>query len=124
PFPGATGPEPAELRAFLRQALPDYMVPAAFVFLDRLPLTPSGKLDRRALPAPATSGREPALAEGSVESEPALTGGSQPAFAGSLGQRASHSGRIAPRTPAEELLAGLWAEVLGVARVGRDDNFF
>jgi acyl carrier protein len=88
-------PAPAarELRDSLRQSLPEYMVPAAFVQLAALPLTPNNKVDRRALPAPEKVGVE---------------------------RRAY----VAPRTLAEELLAGIWAEVLKVERVGVQDNFF
>ena len=84
----------SELRAWLRQSLPEYMLPSAFVMLDALPLTPNGKLDRRALPAPDQA--RPELSEGFV----------------------------APSTATEHALASLWAEVLGVARVGVHDNFF
>ncbi|MEW5927432.1 MAG: non-ribosomal peptide synthase/polyketide synthase, partial [Gemmatimonadota bacterium] len=91
PAEGAAAPGAGELREFLRGRLPDHMVPAAFVALDAFPLTPSGKLDRRALP------------------EPAAEGG---------------AAYTAPRTPAEEVLAGIWAEVLGLERVGVDDGFF
>jgi aryl carrier-like protein len=83
---------PDELRAHLRRTLPEHMVPSAFVFLDRLPLTPSGKLDRRALPAPELTAAEELY--------------------------------VAPRTPLEEELAAVWAEVLRVERVGRDHGFF
>ena len=91
-------PEPAvterELRGFLKSRLPEYMLPALVAFVGALPLTPSGKLDRRALPIPG---------------EVRLRAGAEPA---------------APRTPAEELLANLWAEVLKVDRVGVDESFF
>ncbi|HST61162.1 MAG TPA: condensation domain-containing protein, partial [Longimicrobium sp.] len=82
----------AELRAHLRQRLPEHMVPGAFVPLDRLPLTPSGKLDRRALPAPELASAEDRY--------------------------------VAPRTPVEEVLAGIWAEVLRLERVGVEESFF
>jgi acyl-coenzyme A synthetase/AMP-(fatty) acid ligase/acyl carrier protein len=88
------GPMVDELRGFLRHKLPDYMIPSAFVFLDSLPLTANGKVDRRALPAPDWA--RPELDETYV----------------------------APRTPMEEVLARIWADVLGVGRVGVNDNFF
>jgi amino acid adenylation domain-containing protein len=83
-----------ELRSFLQTKLPDYMIPATFVMLDALPLTPSGKVDRRALPAP---------------------GQAQPLRSESF---------VAPRTPIEEFLGGIWASVLQVESVGIHDNFF
>jgi acyl carrier protein len=82
------------LRSFLKQHLPEYMIPSTFVFLDSLPLTPNGKGDRRALPAP--DGTRPELEQTFVS----------------------------PRTPAEKTLAGIWAEVLRLERVGIHDNFF
>ncbi|HVH12440.1 MAG TPA: amino acid adenylation domain-containing protein, partial [Longimicrobium sp.] len=85
-------PSAAELRARLRERLPDYMVPSAFVTLDALPRTGSGKVDRGALPAPDA-----------------------PTPAGSF---------VAPRTPVEELLAGIFAEMLEAERVGVHDDFF
>jgi amino acid adenylation domain-containing protein len=81
------------LRRFLNEKLPEYMIPSAFVLLDALPLTPNGKVDRRALPAPSRA--RPELANPFV----------------------------APRTPVEKLLAGFWAELLGLERVGIHDNF-
>ncbi|APU21349.1 non-ribosomal peptide synthetase [Actinoalloteichus sp. GBA129-24] len=91
PAPGETAPEPARLRDHLADRLPDYMVPAAFVSLDRLPLSPNGKLDHGRLPVPDVT---PATA------------------------------LLPPRTPREAALAMLFAEVLGLDRVGVDDGFF
>jgi amino acid adenylation domain-containing protein len=87
-------PTANELRGLLKEKLPEYMVPGAFVFLEAMPLTASGKVNRRALPAPE------------------------------IGAGAAATEYVAPRTPLEELIAGLWAEVLGVERVGVHDNFF
>src|SRR6185312_11299295 len=83
----------AELRAFLRERLPDYMIPAAFVVLPALPLSSHGKVDRRALPAPGRA-------------------------------RSAEASRVAPRTPAEEMIAAIWGELLGIDGVGATDNFF
>ena len=87
-------PSATDLHNFLRERLPDYMIPAAFMLMDSFPLTPNGKVDRNALAAPD-------------QLRPHL----QAAF-------------VAPRTPAETLLAGIWAESLGLSRVGVRDNFF
>jgi amino acid adenylation domain-containing protein len=89
-----SAPTMEELRSFLRQKLPEYMAPAAYVWLDSLPMTPNGKIDRRALPAPD-------------KTRPEL----EAAF-------------VAPRTPAEERLAAICAGALGLERVGIRDNFF
>jgi amino acid adenylation domain-containing protein len=83
-----------ELRACLRETLPDYMVPSFYVTLDCLPMTPNGKIDRRSLPP--------------IERE-------------HLPRKAEY---IAPRTPTEETLAGIWMEIFGIDRVGVRDNFF
>jgi acyl carrier protein len=89
-------PRPAtdDLRTYLRQQLPDYMLPASFVFMDTMPLTPNGKLDRKALPKPDTS-------------RPTLT-----------------KGYVAPQSETEQMIAKIWQEVLGLDEVGRHDNFF
>jgi amino acid adenylation domain-containing protein len=89
-----TGLSVSELRDFLKEKLPEYMVPSAFVVLDAFPLTPNGKVDRRALPAPNVA--RPTLAEDFV----------------------------APRTPVEKILTELWAGALGIEKVGVHDNFF
>ncbi|HVR95972.1 MAG TPA: amino acid adenylation domain-containing protein, partial [Thermoanaerobaculia bacterium] len=81
-----------ELRQSLRERLPDFMVPAAFVPLEALPLSPNGKVDRKALPAPETQSVPEAYR--------------------------------APRTPVEEVVAGIWAELLGVDQIGLDGHFF
>jgi len=83
-----------EIRHFLQQKLPAYMLPSAFVQLEALPLTPTGKVDRRRLPAPDNT---QVAVEGNV---------------------------VAPRTPIEELLATIWSHVLRLDRVGIHDNFF
>jgi amino acid adenylation domain-containing protein/non-ribosomal peptide synthase protein (TIGR01720 family) len=83
-----------DLRDFLKQRLPDAMIPSLFVIMDTLPLTSNGKVDRKALPPPDWS---------------------------HLDLRETY---LAPRTPVEELLTGIWIQLLGVQRVGVQDNFF
>jgi amino acid adenylation domain-containing protein/non-ribosomal peptide synthase protein (TIGR01720 family) len=87
-------PELSELRDHLTKKMPEYMVPSAFVFLEKLPLTNNGKIDRKALPVPEQ--QRPPLAERFVP----------------------------PRTEAEKKLAAIWSKVLRVAQVGVNDNFF
>ena len=86
-------PDVEQLRDHLKAELPAYMVPSAFVKLEAMPLTPNGKVDRKALPVPD--------AEAVVRHE-----------------------YEAPQGPVEEVLAGIWQELLGVDRVGRNDSFF
>ncbi|HEV2733974.1 MAG TPA: condensation domain-containing protein, partial [Longimicrobiaceae bacterium] len=86
-------PSPRELRAWLRRVLPEHMVPGVVVTLPRLPLTPGGKVDRRALPDPE---------------------------AGAAGE----AELVAPSTPVQEILAGIWAAVLEAGSVGAADDFF
>ena len=83
----------SELRSYLKERLPEYMIPGVLVQLAELPLTANGKVDRRALPEPEQSGT-------------------------------SAEGYVAPRTVTEEIVAGIWASVLKLERVGRNDNFF
>ncbi|MFC1713401.1 AMP-binding protein [Candidatus Poribacteria bacterium] len=82
------------LRRDLAEALPDYMIPSAFVMMDVLPLTPNGKINRLALPEPGTARPEP------------------------------DTSFVAPRTPIENTLAEIWSGVLGLDEVGIHDNFF
>ncbi|MYU63355.1 AMP-binding enzyme, partial [Streptomyces sp. SID69] len=89
-----TNPSITELRTHLTHTLPDHMVPALFIPLDHLPLTPSGKIDRRALPQPGIRAEQ------------------------------LDATYTAPRNETEEILAALWAKVLDVERVGVHDNFF
>jgi amino acid adenylation domain-containing protein len=86
--------EPSRLRAFLRQALPDSMLPGAFVFLDAMPATATGKIDRRALAAL------------------------------DVAELAREAPFVAPRTPVERQIAAIWSDLLGVQRIGAHDNFF
>ncbi|HEY0170318.1 MAG TPA: amino acid adenylation domain-containing protein [Pyrinomonadaceae bacterium] len=85
----------AEVRERLRRRLPDYMVPAAVVGLEKMPLSPNGKIDRKALPAPETD---------DLESE--------------------SIGYAEPQTELEKMVAGCWSELLGVERIGLHDDFF
>jgi amino acid adenylation domain-containing protein len=91
---GLEGPSSNELRSHLRQKLPEYMLPSAYVVMDKLPLTANGKVDRRALPAP------------------------------DLTRLRLEANRVAPRTPVEEILVGIWSQVLGIGEIGINDNFF
>lgn len=91
---GAEAPKTSDLRQFLKEDLPDYMIPALFVFVDEFPLTPNGKVDRRALPAPDNSRPD-------------------------LGQA-----YVAPRTETEQILAEIWSKRLGIEQIGIHDNFF
>jgi len=87
-------PTVSELRAFLQTQLPEYMVPSSFTTLQNFPLTPNGKVDRRALPAPESA---------------------RPDLASSF---------VAPRNDTERIVAGIWLEALKLEQVGVDDNFF
>jgi hypothetical protein len=96
--PGSAQPSPADLRAALRERLPEFMVPAAFVFLRSLPLTPNNKVDRKALPAP-----------GAAKKQAQAVSAPQPA---------------GPPTAFEEQILTVWRDVLGLQTVGAEDNFF
>jgi acyl carrier protein len=84
----------ADLQSYLKEKLPEHMIPSAFVMLDTLPLLPNGKVNRRELPAPSSSRFD------------------------------ANRIYIAPRNPVEEELAEMWSEILGVEGIGVEDNFF
>jgi len=94
--PRSPAPTAAELRAFLAGSLPEPLVPSELLFLDALPLTPHGKVDRRALPAPT----------------------------GQPGQPGGGADHVPPRDEAERAVAAIWREALGIEKVGAHDNFF
>jgi amino acid adenylation domain-containing protein len=83
-----------ELRTYLKDKLPGYMVPSAFVVLESFPLTPNGKVDRKALPSPDRNSADSAQVY------------------------------VAPRNDVDEIIAGIWAEILGIRQIGVHDNFF
>lgn len=87
-------PRPGDLRGYISQKLPEYMIPSAYLFLEAIPLTASGKVDRRALPMPVQS---------LLESEEDF---------------------VAPANEIEEVLAGIWSDVLGQRRISANRNFF
>ena len=91
---GAEAPAANALRDFLKQKLPDYMVPAIYVTMDKLPLTPNGKVDRKALPAPQAS-----VAKSAADF-------------------------VAPTGDVEQTLAAIWKDILKAEQIGADDNFF
>ncbi len=91
---GEQGVTTTQMQEYLRERLPEYMIPTRFVMLEEMPLTPNGKVDRKALPEPDQS--RPELEQGYLQ----------------------------PTTATEEILAGIWAEVLRVEQVGVKDNFF
>jgi hypothetical protein len=91
---GQKKPGVEELRAHLQKELPEYMLPGAFVFLDSLPITPNGKIDRRRLPAPE------------------------------MGRNGLTQNYVAPRNQVEETLARLWGDSLRIERVGIHDDLF
>lgn len=92
---GEPAPAIGDLRGALKEKLPEYMIPSAFVMLDALPRTPNNKVNRKALPAPAIADRE-----------------------------AIGHDYVAPRDAVEEYLATTWAKILGAPRVGIHDDFF
>ena len=110
------GPAPQALAAFLAERLPGYMVPAAWVLLDRLPLTTNGKVDRAALPAPS--------GKADRATQPASSGKADRATQPAPSKGGEGGAYVAPRSPVEQVLAGIWEEVLGLQRVGMEDDFF
>src|SRR5215213_3103607 len=89
-----TWPGEAQLRTFVSERLPGYMIPSTFMLMESFPLTPNAKVDRKALPEP------------------------------DWGQCRTTTAYVAPRTPFEEVLSSIWSQILGVERIGIHDNFF
>ncbi len=92
--PAGPAPEATDLRAFVADHVPNYMIPSAYVMLDELPQTPNGKIDRDALPDPAWD------------------------------QATAVDEFVAPSTETEKRLAEIWSEILTVSEIGINDNFF
>ncbi|MDJ0732653.1 MAG: amino acid adenylation domain-containing protein [Nostocaceae cyanobacterium] len=92
--PGGVSLEPSQLRTSLKESLPDYMIPAAFVILEEMPLTAQGKIDRKALPAPDWS------------------------------HGAARRSLVLPESPQEKVICQVWEQVLGIDAVGVEDNYF
>jgi amino acid adenylation domain-containing protein len=92
--PGARHPSVEDLRSYLKEKLPSYMVPASFLYLEEMPLSPNGKVERKALPAPTTARPE-------LEAD-----------------------YVAPSNPVEQKLAEIWSDILSIDRIGIHDNYF
>ncbi|MEI6277742.1 MAG: condensation domain-containing protein, partial [Prolixibacteraceae bacterium] len=84
----------SDLRQFIKSKVPDYMVPSSFVFIDQFPLTPNGKIDRKALPAPFETAQDTAKIN------------------------------LEPKNDSEKKLVAIWSEILNIKQIGTDDNFF
>jgi amino acid adenylation domain-containing protein len=103
----------SEFRQYLRQKLPDYMVPTSIVFLDTMPRTPSGKVNRKALPAPTETANETPSSKVQVPNEFQIPN-----------SEAADAVGVAEITPIEETLAQIWRDVIGIKNARVDDNFF
>jgi len=127
---GAPAPDPAALRAHLAERLPAYMIPARFVLLAALPLTSSGKVDRRALPAPSSAGPSTPSAGPSTPSAGTATTAPSSAAAGPSAAAPARSASPRPGTvnsgpsAVQRVIAAAWADALGIAEVDSERGFF